>query len=474
MFVLERFRERLARSHLIPEGSTVLVGYSGGADSTCLTHLLYECGVDVIAAHLHHGQRAEADEELANCEDFCAKLGILLMSGKADVPALARESKVGLEEAGRRARYQFLNAAAESAGADLIATAHTRDDVVETALFNATRGAGLAGLAGIPERRENIIRPLLAFTREETREWCRQHGFWTHDDPANTDLSFARARIRLRVLPELRQVNSEADANLARLAQTAREEDEFLDGAAANALERCEQRLNGDLAFLTKDCEFAFDAALLRHLPDVLLRRAVRLAAEALGGVLDWNQTLTASEGLRRSNSGAVTAERGQVRLEWNTNRLHAHRADPFPPFRYGVTVPGAVESTEAGWVLAAQNGSPRGPQHRASLQTFVEDSAVKGALYFRNAKHGDQMTPFGFSGRRKVADLLSEAHLTLTARQRLPVVCDMIGPVWIPGVCLDERVRIRSGTNRALHLSFGALGPERIIRNGPPASSVR
>src|SRR5579862_8897875 len=94
--MLDRFKEHLRASGLIPEGAAVLVGYSGGADSTCLLHLLKEAGVDVAAGHLHHGERPEADRELKLCEAFCIDIGVPFVSGHADVPGIAKELKIGL------------------------------------------------------------------------------------------------------------------------------------------------------------------------------------------------------------------------------------------------------------------------------------------------------------------------------------------------------------------------------------------
>src|SRR5437588_1589197 len=306
--MLERFIEHLRSSQLIPPNSKVLTGYSGGADSTCLLHLLHRAGFDVVAAHLHHGQRAEADDELTQCAKVCEQLNVPVLSGKADVPRMAKDLKIGLEEAGREARYEFLQSAANETGCNLIATAHTRDDHIESVLLHIIRGSGLSGLAGIPERRGNIIRPLLIFSRTETRGYCEEQGLWTHDDPANTDTQFSRARLRLNVIPELKKINPDVEASIARLAEIAGEETEFLDGMAAAALERCEIPINGELAFLTQHCEVRLARPALAHLPPVLLKRAFRLVAGALSAKLNFEQTGILADAVQSTENGAMTA----------------------------------------------------------------------------------------------------------------------------------------------------------------------
>jgi tRNA(Ile)-lysidine synthase len=443
--MLERFLTHVRTRGLLNPDRPTLVGYSGGPDSTCLLHLLHRGGFDVIAAHLHHGQREEADKELSMCQAFCDELGVPFLAGRADVPKIASTFKVGLEEAGRMARYQFFESAVVASRADCIATAHTADDHAETMLLNMTRGSGLAGLGGIPERRANIVRPLLLFSREETRAYCEEHGLWTHDDPANFETEFSRVRVRLEVMPALRKINEDVLGAFGRLSEVASAEDEFLDGMAAAALEKSEIAINGKLGFLTRDNEIVFDLGVLCHLPPVLLRRAARLAVSAVGGSLDHRQTEAFISG--SGGNGAVTCEGGEVCLEWGDGQLCSRNIARVPGFRAGLTMPGETISDDLGWILSAEEAAmPSGAVSRSSLVGYLNPARLKGDLYFRSWKQGDVMQPLGFSGRRKLSDLLAEANLTANARMRIPLVSDMIGILWIPGVCIDERCRAMPG----------------------------
>jgi tRNA(Ile)-lysidine synthase len=453
--MLDRFLRHLAETNLIPPGARVLLGYSGGADSTCLLHLLKLANVDVVAGHLHHGQRSEADKEMALCEAFAQSIDVPFIGGRADIPRIAADFKIGLEEAGRNARYTFFRQAAHQLNCQLIATAHTLDDQAETILLNLTRGTGISGLAGIPRTRENIIRPLLPFSREETRQYCLENGFWLHDDPANVDISFSRARIRHRVLPELRSINPAADQAIARLGALADEENRFLNGMAAAALEQCEVPLNGALRFLSMDQEAAFDRAMLSTLPPVPFRRAVRLAVEAVGGSLSNDQTRIVESGVASDEKGSVTAEGGTVVVEWTPELVHVRQVVQAETFRFPITLPGETISDVFGWKFTAYEDPYSGARPiRASLEVELDRSAIKGPLYFRAGEQGDTMIPLGFKGKRKLSTLLSDAKLTLAARRRLPIVCDLVGPLWAPGVCLDERVR-PGPSGRVVKLKF-------------------
>ncbi len=408
-------------------------------------------GVEVVAAHLHHGQRAEADLERDRCAAFCADLDVPFVPGTADVPAMAAALKMGVEEAGRHARYAFFEQAAAQTGCTAIATAHTRDDQLETVLLNIARGTGLAGLAGIPERRGSIVRPLLPFTRAETRAYCDDRGLWYHDDPANDDLSFARARVRHRVLPELRLTHPGCDASLGRLARLAGEEDAFLDAMAAAALERCEVPLNGVLRFLTLDVEACFDRGLLAHVPLPLRRRGVRLAAGALGGAFDFEQVERVLVGMDADPKGSVTGSGGTVKAVWTPDTLWLTRSAPSVPSRHALE-PGETASGALGWRFEVFEGTPDG----SPLCAALVPASLRGGLHIRAAKKGDTIdTGKGFT--KEVGELMSQAKLSPAARATLPIVCDMVGPVWVPGIRVSFRVAASPG-QPALCVRLGPL----------------
>lgn len=473
--VRERLRRHLDETGLIPAGTRVLVAYSGGPDSTAMLSLLHGLGFDVAAGHLHHGQRAEADTEMKLAEAFCADLGVPFLGGRADVPGMAEDLGVGLEEAGREARYGFLESARLRLQGDLVATGHTRDDLVETILLHLARGTGPAGLIGIPARRDRIVRPMLSFSRAETRAYCEAEGLWFHDDPANVDVSFSRARIRHRIVPEMREINSGFDRNVARTAMILAEEDRMLNGMAAAALEQSETPLDGPLRFLTLDCEIAFDRARLTSIPAPLFKRAIRLAVGALGGVLDSTQTDRIASGAAEEPNGAVTGERGRVVVEWTPERVSIRSAEEPPAFQHALVAPGETASQEFGWRLEALVASSPHAFQRRDLAVGLDIDRIVGDLSFRSVEPGDSMHPMGFSGRRKLSDLLSEAKLTRAARRRLPIICDSEGPIWAPGVCVDARVAASPDSRNVLLVRMSPLRRAEGHNGGnvAPASSV-
>jgi tRNA(Ile)-lysidine synthase len=241
--------ERLARAVTagadrltIPDGAAILLAVSGGPDSTALLHGAVQAasarGWRVSAAHLDHGLRVQSADEARAVAAACAALGIGCELRRVDVRALARDERRSVEDAGRQARYRFLEEVAAASEA-LFATAHTADDAAETVLLRLVRGTGLRGLRGIPERRGRIIRPLLRERRATLRAALDEAGIGYLDDPSNADPDAAdRNRVRHDLLPAMERLNPGAVEALARFGRLAADDDDLLNTLAAAELAR--------------------------------------------------------------------------------------------------------------------------------------------------------------------------------------------------------------------------------------------
>jgi tRNA(Ile)-lysidine synthase len=234
---------------------TVLVAVSGGADSVALLRGLQAIRSPekspLVVAHFNHELRHEADDDERFVRELAVQLGLECLVGRANRPALTPRPTSGVEESARRARYDFLRAAAAEVGARYVVTAHTADDQAETVLHRILRGTGVAGLRGMRQTRAlaegiSLVRPLLHVRRAELTAYLAGLGQAFRQDATNAERRFTRNRLRHELLPQLaEQYNAHVVDALLRLARLAGEAQDVIDDLVADLLRR-HVRFEGD------------------------------------------------------------------------------------------------------------------------------------------------------------------------------------------------------------------------------------
>lgn len=229
-------------NNLIKDGDKVVVGFSGGPDSTTLLHILNKIknekifDFEIIAAHINHGLRENAilDEEFV--KKYCEERNIPLYIKHADVKQLAQDNKRGLEDMGRIVRYEFFDEVSKETNANLIAIAHNKKDSVETMLMNLFRGCGLTGLRGIEIKEGKYIRPLINKNRQEIEEYLESEGIVPRIDESNSDNTYTRNRIRNVVIPAIeKDFNPNFIESMTRLSEIVKENDNYINLIANEA-----------------------------------------------------------------------------------------------------------------------------------------------------------------------------------------------------------------------------------------------
>jgi tRNA(Ile)-lysidine synthase len=190
----------------------------------------------LTVAHLNHGLRPDSAADASFVADAAAALGLPFEGRRVDVADLARDEGRSVEEAGREARYRFLEDVAPDGA--LIATAHTADDAAETVILNLLRGTGPTGVRGIPARRGRVVRPLLGQRRAALRPWMDDARLDYRLDPTNDDVTYLRNRVRAEVLPLLEALRPGAVDRIGRFARLAADDEVLLDGLARAELDR--------------------------------------------------------------------------------------------------------------------------------------------------------------------------------------------------------------------------------------------
>ena len=253
----ERVRKYVLDREMIRQGESLVAGVSGGADSLCLFLVLLrmsrEEGFFLQVVHVHHGLRESAQGDLRFVQDLCRRENVPCRCIMADAAAMAEKWGTGVEEAGRRLRYEAFEETRKSLQEDRgkpcrIAVAHHREDQAETVLFHLCRGTDIRGARGMLPVSGWIVRPLLRESRAEIEAFLKSQGMAWREDETNEDTSYTRNFLRREILPRLKeQVNPSASENLARFAASCAETERFLEAQTEQAMKRCLLQIPGPL-----------------------------------------------------------------------------------------------------------------------------------------------------------------------------------------------------------------------------------
>ncbi len=454
--MLEQVRTYIAREGMLRRGETVIVAVSGGPDSVALLHLLHrlsgEFGVRLHVFHMDHGLRGEASAADARyVRDLAGTLG-LPVTVVALPPGELKAMSGSLQANARARRYEEMRRLARQIGAQRAALGHNRDDQAETVLMRLLRGAGTAGLAGIPpvrlEEGLTYIRPLLGIPRREILLYCQEHELHFRLDASNERLEYLRNRIRLELLPYLEREYSPAlSRHLAETAAILRDEDALLDSLAAEVLRRC--RLPGEGAALQAE-------ALLKE-PVALVRRVLRLAAREVAGPaydLGFGPTgeilrlLAENSGTRQLHLPgglALLAEYGTVRFlrrEDGSGAVGDHH--------WLLPEQGDLDLPELGLQVRVR---PEPVEAGPWSATFDAD-LLPGPLAIRFRRPGDRIWPVGMRGSKKLQDLLVDAKVPRRLRDRIPLLVAGKEVLWVIGHRLDRRFLADGSSRRAVGIS--------------------
>lgn len=481
--VVARFIKKLAdqieADDLFERDAALVVGVSGGPDSTALLHALVDLNrhagyaLSLHVAHLNHQLRGdESDADAAFVQAAAEELHIPCTVERDDIHALAGPHGGSIEEIARHRRYDFFERVCVRHGhARRVAVGHHADDDAETILHRVVRGTGLRGLSGIPRRRAIregspilLVRPLLHLPRRVLLEYLAAIGAPSRSDRTNDANEPTRNRIRNVVLPLLEsQVNPQVRDALLRLGQQARWVNEFLRDTVDKTFEA--------LIIEQTDQELTLNAATLSHKSRILQAELVRRAIRALGvgernlgfaNIVAVIHLLGDSCGSRQVHlPRGVTVTRVYDRLVFSrpTDQPHEELAPEVAVHLPGVTTLPLRHLQIECHILPADRGSFDEWRHdHPPGEEWVNYDALHPPLTVRTRRPGDRFWPLGAPGTRKLSDFLIDAKVKPAVRQTVALLCDRLGPVYVIGYRIDDRVKVTSSTKQILHLRTAIL----------------
>lgn len=441
--ILEKLKNTIQEYKLLDKKDKILIAYSGGVDSTGLFNLLLELreewSFELFLGHFNHKLRQRAEEDEQFVKRVAQKYSLPLLTGSRDVRSYAQARRMNIEEAGRKLRYDFLKKIALKIGGAKVATGHTMNDQAETFLMRLMRGSGLRGLAGIfPVKEGVIVRPLIQIEREEIEAYLEKKGIEFCADESNFDRRFLRNRIRLELLPFIKE-NFEPNIvpRLARIAGIIREEE--------NLLEKITQE-KAKKSVSKKGNRISLDLESLSSHPRALARRVVRDFISELKGNLrevsfeDVESVLGLGERkefslkkdlvLRREQSQVFLKERipSRIRYEYKWEG-----EEPLEIKQLKLRFEGKKIKRSNSLRLDFDD----------KTRAFLNLGKLKFPLLVRNRRQGDRYQPLGAPGQKKLKEIMRAKGIPLSERDRRPVFLSGGEIVWILGLPVSEKFKI-------------------------------
>ncbi len=438
--------DTVKKYNMLTKGDRVVVGLSGGADSCALLHFLVslkkDMNITVYACHINHllrGEEAERDELFVT--ELCKRYDVRLFKLRADVGLEAQKRKIGTEQCGRDIRYDFFRKTAESLDAK-IATAHTASDNAETVIFNLTRGSGIAGLCGIPPVRNGIVRPLIEVTRQEVEKYCTDNNISYVTDSTNLTHDYTRNKIRLDVIPILKQINPMFEMSVSGMSGRMRETEHFLSQSAETALKKSE--ING-----------GYDAKELLKLENAVFNEAVRLMLKKINIVPDSKHIELVKKIVY--NNGAVeikknifaVSKQGILRIYEKKNQA----IDKEVPYNNQKSL--SVNHRNIKLEILNMEEINNGKKNNDFLfYNLIDYDTIPVTAVFRLRRSGDVFFPLNRNVRKPLRRLMSELKIPSERRDGLVLLAEGSNIIWAEDIGVSEPYKITQSTENVLFVS--------------------
>ena len=440
----DKVADFIAKQGLLRREGLYLVALSGGADSVALLLILKDLGYRIEAAHCNfhlRGEESNRDEDFV--KNLCEEKAIPLHLIHFDTKEYAALHQVSIEMAARELRYGYFRQLRQDIGAEKVCVAHHRDDAVETLLMNLMRGSGVHGLTGIRIRANygEIVRPLLAVSRQEIEDYLHSIGQPYVTDSTNLVDDVLRNKIRLNVLPLLEQINPSVAENIGKTARFMQETEKVVEAAIKHQQEDLiEHNTQKETVAITQ----------LRRLPSPELFLYEWLAKKGF----NTTQVEQLAEHLE-GTSGRVFETPDYVLLIDRDQLVLAPRKAPIRSLR--IPEEGRYRLDE-GCCIDIKNKENISISRSNDCIT-IDKAKVKFPLTVRPIENGDFFIPFGMTGRKLVSDYLTDLKCSLFEKQSQLVVTDREGQIiWLVGKRIDNRVRVAEQTKEILQIALVSI----------------
>lgn len=436
---MQKAFEYIRQHGMITAEDKLIVGVSGGADSVCLLFVLrmyqQEVPFEMRVVHVEHGVRGEESlRDAAFVKALCREWKIPCEVRCVDVPLIAKEKKISVEEAGRKVRYEAFESAGQDWGAYKIAVAHNQNDQAETMVWNMTRGSGLTGAGGIRPVRGNVIRPLLSCSRKEIEQYLLENGIVWHEDRTNRETEYTRNCIRQHILPVMeKELNAKSVEHLARLGEELQRTDQFLDELAQKALER---------SVILEAQRAVIDLERFQGEEVLIQERILRKCLEQIGcGLRDLGrihveeilELCKGQSGRRVSLPGGWQARKSFGHIYLETEDYVKEQAE--------IVLESRIFSYNQEII----------PQKKYTK--WLDYDKIKDGLCLRTRQPGDYLIIDQKGGKKKLKTYFIEEKVPVEQRSQIQLVAAGSEILWVIGYRINEAYKVQADTKHVLEL---------------------
>jgi len=418
--------------------SKLLLAISGGLDSVVLTHLCCELKLNVALAHCNfilRGNESDADE--AFILELAETLNVEVFIENFETESYAKTNKLSIQMAARELRYKWFEDLSNRLEFDYILTAHHADDNLETFLINLTRGTGLEGLKGIPEVNNNIVRPLLPFSRESVMNYAEENGIKWREDSSNASTKYLRNKLRHDVIPGLKETNPQLLKNFERTLSYLKDSGDIIEEHVETVLKQAIKEID--------DRKIIYDIAVFKKLNNP---KAYLYEIFMDYGFTEWNDVLS----LLDAQSGKQLFSKTHCLLkDRDCLILSELNLDPSNT-EIIIASNEKVKDIANGQLL--MEDSERALKFNLN-EIYIDKELLKFPLIVRTWQQGDYFYPFGMQGKKKLSKYFKDEKLSLIEKENVQLLCSENDIVWIIGKRADNRYIVSDKTKKILKITL-------------------
>lgn len=465
--MLDKVINYIKENKIIQQDDRILVALSGGPDSVCLLHMLYRIkdkfNLKLGAIHINHMLRGEeADKDENYIIDLCEQMGIKHYVKRINIEYIAKETNVSLETAGRNERYKAFEEIKIKDKYNKIAVAHNANDQAETILMRIMRGTGLEGLTGIkPQREGGIIRPILCLNRQEIEDYCEYNGLNPRIDASNYDRHYSRNRVRLDILPYMRDnFNKDIIDTLNRMTLLLQKDNEFIEGYSQKCYNIYCKKHNNKLEILKELFEKEMESIITRVVIIAFKEISKSYQNFEMKHIYEIVNLASRETGKKINLTNNIICENlyGNIVLSKNDNKYY----NSCVKTEIKLDKDNIIENIEFNNYIinfeVIENKKKEKFTKNNLIKLFNYDKIEKEIL-IRYRKDGDKIIPLGMSGSKKVKDIFINSKVPREERDNTPILCFDDKISWIVGYKTSQLFKIDSDTKMILKITVNRKG---------------